>query len=489
MPLTNKYSPGSAEPRLQGWWGESGAYHFSTASDAEIYSIDTPPPTVSGRLHLGHVYSYSQTDFMARFWRMNGCNVFYPMGYDDNGLPTERLVERELGIRATEIGREAFVEKCLQVSEEAEKAYRQLWERLGLSIDWRYSYRTIDDRSQRIAQLSFVRLYRDGLIYRKEAPTIWCPECRTAIAQAELNDLARESVFYTLAFPLREGGAVEIATTRPELLPACVAIFVHPDDVRFRDLVGRQASVPLFGQEIPILTDPQAEPEKGTGAVMCCTFGDVTDVAWWHTHKLPLRDTIDRAGRMTDRAGAFAGLSLVEARRRIVNALDDCGALLGRRPISQSVRVHERCDTPVEYIVTPQWFARVLDFERGAGGSRRTGALASGAHGRAVSGVGGEPGLGLVSFAAKVLRRTDPGLVLRRMRRNPCRRRGCAPARPGDSRTGPRVPLRQHGLQARAGRTGHLGHFLIEPADRGPMAGRSRAVRPGVPVFAAPASA
>lgn len=362
MPLTNKYSPGSAEPRLQSWWGESGAYHFSTASDAEIYSIDTPPPTVSGHLHLGHVYSYSQTDFIARFWRMNGRNVFYPMGYDDNGLPTERLVERELGIRATEIGREAFVEKCLQVSEKAEKAYRQLWERLGLSIDWRYSYRTIDDRSQRIAQLSFVRLYRDGLIYRKEAPTIWCPECRTAIAQAELNDLARESVFYTLAFSLREGGAVEIATTRPELLPACVAIFVHPDDVRFRDLVGRRATVPLFGQEVPILTDPQAEPEKGTGAVMCCTFGDVTDVAWWHTHKLPLRDTIDRTGRMTDRAGAFAGLSLVEARRRIVNALGDCGALLGQRSINQSVRVHERCDTPVEYIVTPQWFARVLDF-------------------------------------------------------------------------------------------------------------------------------
>ncbi len=201
------------------------------------------------------------------------------------------------------------------------------------------------------------------MVYRKEAPAIWCPECQTAIAQAELNDLDRESTFYTLAFALEDGSVLEIATTRPELLPACVAVFVHPDDARYAGLVGKRARVPYFDQWVPILTDPGADPEKGTGAVMCCTFGDAADVAWWYTHDLPLRVVLDRAGRMTDLAGDFAGLPSREARRRIVAALAERGLLLGERPVAQSVRVHERCDTPVEYIVTPQWFVRVLDFK------------------------------------------------------------------------------------------------------------------------------
>ena len=364
MTLPKRHNPGTTEPQLQALWQAAGIYHFAPEASGPTYSIDTPPPTVSGHLHLGHVYSYSQTDFMARFWRMNGCNVFYPMGYDDNGLPTERLVEKRLGIRATEVGRRAFIEKCLEVSVEAEKDYQSLWQRLGLSIDWRYTYQTIDTLSRRTSQLSFIDLYRKGLAYRRQAPTIWCPECRTAIAEAELNDLERETVFYTLAFELGSGETLPIATTRPELLPACVAVFVHPDDQRFKSLVGRRVAVPLFGQPVTILEDRAADPEKGTGAVMCCTFGDATDVQWWRTHHLPLVEAIGPDGRMTSAAGSYEGLSATEARTQIIQAIEGRGQLLDQRPTPQSVRVHERCDTPVEHIVTQQWFVRVLDFRR-----------------------------------------------------------------------------------------------------------------------------
>ncbi|TMF43522.1 MAG: valine--tRNA ligase, partial [Chloroflexi bacterium] len=259
MSLSKRYQPHTTEPALQKRWQQAGTYHFSLESTRPVYSIDTPPPTVSGNLHLGHVYSYTQTDFMARFWRMNG-------------LPTEKLVEKRLGITAPQIGRRAFIQKCLEISEEAEKDYQALWQRLGLSVDWRYSYRTIDDLSRRTSQFSFVQLYKKGLAYRQEAPTIWCPECRTAIAQAELKDLERESEFITIAFHLENGEVLPIATTRPELLPACVAVFVHPEDARYAKLIGQRVRVPLFRSEVPLLADPKADPQKGTGAVMCCTF-------------------------------------------------------------------------------------------------------------------------------------------------------------------------------------------------------------------------
>jgi valyl-tRNA synthetase len=370
--LPKRYHPRTVEPRLHADWQEAGLYDFDRESDAPVYSIDTPPPTVSGNLHLGHVYSYSHTDFVARFWRMNGYNVFYPMGFDDNGLPTERLVERREGIRPEEVDRATFIAMCLAVAEEAGADYRALWERLGLSIDWRYSYHTNGELARRTSQRSFIDLYRQGLVYRRRAPTLWCPECRTAIAQADLNDLQRASTFYTLTFELDDGRPLEIATTRPELLPACVAIFVHPEDARYTGHVGGEARVPLFGQRVPILADAGADPEKGTGAVMCCTFGDVADVAWWYIHKLPLREGLDRTGRLSELAGNFAGLTVEEGRRRIVAALEAGGLLSGRQEIPQSVRVHERCDTPVEYAVTRQWFIRVMDFkakllEAGAG--------------------------------------------------------------------------------------------------------------------------
>jgi valyl-tRNA synthetase len=364
MSLPKRYDPSAAEPELLAFWQTSGTYHFNPEADGQVYSIDTPPLTVSGQAHLGHVHSYSQTDFFARFWRMNGYHVFYPMGYDDNGLPTDRYVEKLLGVTAQQVGRGAFIEKCLEVSEQAEKGYQALWQRIGLSVDWRHSYRTIDDLSRRTSQMSFLDLYRKDLAYRREAPTIWCPECQTAVAQAELNDLERESEFVTLAFRLENGETLRIATTRPELLPACVAVFVHPNDRRYQNLIGQRVTVPLFGFDVPVLADIKADPEKGTGAVMCCTFGDVTDVEWWYRYNLPLRTVIGRDGRMTGAAGEFAGLSVEEARRQIIEMLDVHGLLLGRETVTQSVRVHERDDTPVEYIVTLQWFVRVLDYKK-----------------------------------------------------------------------------------------------------------------------------
>lgn len=373
MTLSKMYHPYEHEPSLAASWQVDGVYHYQPGAPEAVYSVDTPPPTVSGNLHLGHVYSYSHADFMARFMRMRGRNVFYPMGYDDNGLPTERLVEKRLGITAQQVGRSAFIQKCLEVSEEVERDYQALWQRLGLSIDWRYTYRTIDERSRRLAQWSFLDLLRKDLAYRREAPAIWCPECQTAIAQAEVDDLERDSEYVSLHFAFADGPtmgnpSLEIATTRPELLPACVAVFIHPEDGRYRHLVGKRLVVPLFGQVVPLLADTAADPGKGSGVVMCCTFGDAADVNWYHAHHLPYVEAIGKDGRMTgaansSTAGTLAGLTLTEARQAIKSALEQAGLLAGRIPIRQVVRVHERCDTPVEYALTGQWFIRVLDYK------------------------------------------------------------------------------------------------------------------------------
>lgn len=364
MALPKRYNPREAEPRLNQAWQQAGVYHYSDSTPGQVYSIDTPPATVSGELHLGHVYSYSHADFLARFYRMSGYNVFYPMGYDDNGLPTERLVEKRLGISAGQIGGAKFIEQCLQLSEAAEKDYQALWQRLGLSIDWRHVYRTIDDSSRRAAQHSFIDLYHKGLVYRRETPAIWCPECRTSIAQAELDDLERKSEFITLVFSQEDGSSVPVATTRPELLPACVAVFIHPEDERYRTLVGKKLAVPLFGQIVPVLEDRAADPQKGSGVVMCCTFGDSSDVAWWYKHGLPLVEALASDGTMTQAAGRYAGLQAHQARQQIIADLQAAGLVLERRTTGQSVRVHERCDTPVEFIVAPQWFIRLLDFKQ-----------------------------------------------------------------------------------------------------------------------------
>jgi valyl-tRNA synthetase len=381
MGFPQRYDAAEAERRWQATWARERIYEFRADDPRPIFAIDTPPPTVSGEIHLGHVYSYVQAEAMARFWRMQGYNIYYPFGFDDNGLPTERFVERRLGIRARDMGRPAFIAACLDISREIEDRFEGFWKSLGMSVDWRFRYSTIDPQARRVSQWSFIDLYRKGRIYRAQAPNPWCVECQTAIAQAEMDDAERETTFYTLAFSLtddrrqtiddsasgrssivhRPSSILEIATTRPELLPACVAVFVHPEDTRFAHLIGQQAITPLFGRRVPILADAAVDPLKGSGAVMCCTFGDTTDVAWWQAHKLPLIALVTRQGRLSEEGGAYAGLTLREARERIVADLRAAGQLVGERATEQTVRVHERCGTPLEILETSQWFIRILD--------------------------------------------------------------------------------------------------------------------------------
>ncbi len=357
--LAKRFEFRTEEPRLRAFWEERGVHRFAVRQGQPIHSIDTPPPTVSGKLHMGHVYSYCQTDFIARFQRMRGRAVFYPMGFDDNGLPTEQLVERELGRRAEEFEPARFRARCQALSREAAGEYRELFRELGLSVDWTRTYRTIE--AVRLAQWAFVDLWEKDLVYRREAPVIWCPACVTAISQADLEEIERKSAMHTIAFALAEGGALPVATTRPELLPACVAVFVHPGDPRFSSLIGGRVEVPLDGRRVEVRTDSGVDPDKGSGAVMCCTFGDSADVEWWREYDLELIEVLDRRGHLT--RGPGRGLPAVDARAPTLKALDGCGALLGERSLPQAVRVHERCGTPVEYRVTPQWFVRVLDYK------------------------------------------------------------------------------------------------------------------------------
>jgi valyl-tRNA synthetase len=292
---------------------------------------------------------------------MRGERVYYPMGFDDNGLPTERFAEQQLGRRATEMGREAFINACLELTQATEDRFEALWRRLGLSVDWRFRYSTISSRARRTAQFAFIRLYEQGRVYASEAPVLWCPECQTAIAQAEVEDATVPSTFTTLAFTVANGERLPIATTRPELLGACVAIFVHPEDARYAHLVGSTARTPLFGQEVPILCDPAADREKGTGAVMCCTFGDAADVRWWRIHGLPLHALITRDGRLSAEGGAYAGLRAAEARSAILADLASGGFVLEQTHGEHGIGTHERCRTPIEYFHARQWFIRVLD--------------------------------------------------------------------------------------------------------------------------------
>lgn len=365
--LPNRYNFRETEPALARLWDETSFYAFDPDGSGPIYTIDTPPLTVSGELHIGHCFSYTQTDVIARFHRMRGERVFYPMGFDDNGLPTERFVEKTIGRKATRMERSEFIARCMELIRQKEDSFEAIWRRLSLSVDWRYRYATISQQAQRTSQWSFIQLYQSGRAYTQLAPTLWCPECQTAIAQAEVDDTTLPTLFSTFAFHLSDGGILPIATTRPELLPACVAIFVHPTDERYRHLIGmtaRLASAAFSSKEyieVPILADELADPAKGSGAVMCCTFGDATDVCWWRTHRLPLLRAISRDGRMTELAGPLVGLSITEARERILTQLAADGLLLQQELIEHNVGTHERCGTPVEYLQTRQWFIRVLD--------------------------------------------------------------------------------------------------------------------------------
>ncbi|AXR82997.1 valine--tRNA ligase [Natrarchaeobaculum sulfurireducens] len=366
--LEGGYDPDEVESRWQEAWVDEEIYAYESDPERDpntVYAIDTPPPTVSGSLHMGHLYGHTLQDFAARFQRMANGDVLFPFGYDDNGIASERLTEKELDIRHQEYERREFQELCREVCSEYEAEFTEKMQDLGTSIDWNSTYKTIEPRVQRISQLSFIDLYENGREYRKKAPAIWCPECETAISQVEMEDDERGSHFNDIAFELVGDDATReefvISTTRPELIPACVSVFVHPDDEDNQDLVGETARIPIFEHEVPIIEDERVDMEKGTGVVMCCTFGDQNDIEWYQAHDLPLRVAIDESATMTDLAGPYEGQSTEEAREAIVEDLDDEGYLRDRWEITHAVGVHERCDTPVEYRVSKQWYVEVLD--------------------------------------------------------------------------------------------------------------------------------
>ena len=363
MELAKRYDPKVSEPKWQKFWDEENIFKFDQESDAEVYSVDTPPPTVSGKMHLGHSFSYSQQDFVVRFQRMLGKNVFYPFGTDNNGVATERLIEQINGVVAREMKREDFVKLCLETLEkDLIPSYIADMKSLGLSCDFNTFYTTIDSHTQRISQRSFIQIYKDGRAYRKDAPAMWCPECQTGISQVECQDHELESSFNDIIFKV-DGEDLVIATTRPELLPACVAVFFHPGDKRYEKYEGKNAKVPLFDFEVPIMPDERADPDKGTGIVMCCTFGDQTDMEWQRARDLPIKEAIGKDGRLTELAGKYKGMSVADARKMIIEDLKDAKLLLSQEPIKHVVNVHERCGTEVEIIKSKQWFIKYLDLK------------------------------------------------------------------------------------------------------------------------------
>ena len=358
--LNNKYIASEVEPRIQKFWQEEKIYSYDKHSKKPTFSIDTPPPTVSGELHIGHISGFSQADMMARYFRMQGYNLFYPLGVDNNGLPTELLVEKKKKIQAHTLPREEFTKIALELLVDYKKKYQDLMVRAGMSCDLDLGYDTIDARSQKTSQKSFIDLVKKGLAYREDKPSPWCCKCRTSIAQFELEDKELDSTFNYLNFRLADGsGTIPIATTRPEFLPACVAIFVNPEDKRYSHLIGKKVKVPLFEQnEVTVLADSKVGIDKGTGIVMCCTFGDQTDVEWWKEYNLPLKQAIDDGGRMTELCGKYAGLKTTEARAQIIEDLKLAGYIYKQEPITHTVKVHERCDTPIEFMSKKQWFIK-----------------------------------------------------------------------------------------------------------------------------------
>ncbi|MFC1691100.1 valine--tRNA ligase [Nanoarchaeota archaeon] len=363
MELPKRYDPKEEEPKWQKYWESKGTFVFDPTAPGEIYSVDTPPPTVSGKMHLGHAFSYSQQDFIIRFQRMRGKNVFYPFGTDDNGLPTERLVEKEKKVRSTRMERQEFVNLCNETIKELKPKYIQAWKDIGLSADFTKSYSTINEHCQITSQAGFIDLFKKGFIYRQESPTVWCVNCQTAIAQADLEFIDMKSSFSDIIFHAAEDPSRElvISTTRPELIPACVALFFHPDDKRYQNLKGKKAKIPLFDYEVPILTDETVDLEKGTGLMMVCTFGDKEDVDKWYRHKLDLRVVLEKHGLLNELAGEFNGMKIKEARDAIINKLEQEGFLKGKKPLVHPVNVHERCKTEIEFQKTKQWYIKVLD--------------------------------------------------------------------------------------------------------------------------------
>ncbi len=363
MDLTLQYNAQEAEVKWQKYWEEKNVFKFQPNAKKEFYSVDTPPPTISGKMHLGHSFSYSQQDFIVRYQRLKGKSVFYPFGTDNNGVATERLVEKMKNVRAKSMSREDFWKLCSEtVEKELKPQYVNDMKRLGLSCDFNLFYDTINKHSQKISQRSFIDLYKKGREYRKDAPTMWCPQCETGISQVECQDKVLDSFFNDIVFKVGNENLI-IATTRPELLPACVAVFYHPNDARYQKYKGKMAKVPLLNFEVPILADERADPEKGTGIVMCCTFGDQTDMEWQKAHNLPIKMALSENGRMTAITGKYVGLKIQEARKKITVDLKAAGLLLSQKPIQHAVNVHERCGTEIEFLKSKQWFIKYLDLK------------------------------------------------------------------------------------------------------------------------------
>lgn len=389
------------EARWDEVWERDGTYRFDrTKTREQVYSIDTPPPTVSGSLHVGHVFSYTHTDTIARYQRMRGMEVFYPMGWDDNGLPTERRVQNFYGVLCdpslpydpdfvtptpvadrtkaeqkappVHISRKNFVELCEQLTVEDEKAFEELWRTLGLSVDWSRTYATIDAHCQRVAQRAFLRNLARGEAYQAEAPVLWDVDFRSAVAQAELEDRERPGAYHRIAFHRPDGAPVFIETTRPELIPACVALVAHPDDERYQPLFGTTVTTPLFGVEVEVKAHELADPEKGSGIAMICTFGDLTDVTWWRELDLPTRSVVDVDGRLAAEAppwieqadgrtayGELGGRTVKQAQGRIVELLRASGELVDEpRAITHPVKFYEKGDRPLEIVTSRQWYIR-----------------------------------------------------------------------------------------------------------------------------------
>ncbi|WP_299052004.1 valine--tRNA ligase [uncultured Nocardioides sp.] len=391
------------EQRWSEQWAADGTYAFDrTRPRAEVYSIDTPPPTVSGSLHVGHVFSYTHTDLIARYQRMRGKTVFYPMGWDDNGLPTERRVQNYYGVRCdpslaydpdftppekpdpkkqVPISRPNFVELCERLVLEDEKVFEDLWRTLGLSVDWAQHYTTIGEKAQTASQRAFLRNFARGEAYLQEAPTLWDVTFQTAVAQAELEARDYPGAYHRIGFgrPGTDEGPVFVETTRPELVASVVALIAHPDDERYADLFGTTVTSPVYGVEVPVLAHPAAEMDKGAGIAMCCTFGDLTDVTWWRELDLPVRTVIGRDGRFTRETpawlasekasaayGRVAGKTVFSAREETVTMLRETSEMEGDpKPTQRMANFYEKGDKPLEVVATRQWYLRNGGRDRG----------------------------------------------------------------------------------------------------------------------------
>lgn len=395
--MDSHYNPAEAEPKLRNFWEEKGIYRYDPKSKKPTFSCDTPPPTVSGKMHMGHALAYSQADFIMRYKRMRGHNIFYPWGFDDNGLATERFVEKKLNIRGSAMLRSEFIKICLRETQQAEEELQQNWAALGISPDWTINYRTIEPAVIKISQRSFIELYHKGREYRKKYPTLWCPQCRTAIAQVEMEDKEQVSTLNYIKSPMQDGSFLIFATTRPELLPANVGYSIdekgtyvkakHDKEIwiiskqayeKFKDewhlqldkefsgkeLLGKTVTTPLINRPLKITHDLSVLAEYGTGVVYFCTYGGLDCVEWMarHTDVVSI-NILQENGKLNEQAGTYQGLGILEARKKILEDLEHSGNLIKKETLKHAVNVHERCGTEVEYLETTQWFIKYLDLK------------------------------------------------------------------------------------------------------------------------------